>query len=173
MEVPVKSETASDVRSDALHYLSNGVYVLTSCFGEVLHAASVTWVSQVSIEPPLVMVALQRNSRLVQAVRKAHRFAVNILEASQHGVAETFFQYVTETLGSDTLAGYGYRGDPAHCPLLVDSLAWLECRVATEVASPGDHNLIVGEVTAAGVRRTGTPMVLWNTPWSYGGLTTQ
>ncbi len=170
MEVPVKSETTLDVRSDALRNLTSGVYVLTSCFGDALHAASVTWVSQVSFEPPLVMVAMQRNSRLVQAVRKAHRFAINILESSQRGVAETFFQHVTQTVGSETLAGYAYRSDPAHCPLLVDGLAWLECRVAEEIASPGDHSLVLGEVTAAGVRRTGMPMVLWDTPWSYGGL---
>ena len=62
-----------------LRLLSNGVYVLTACGPEVIHAATVTWASQVSIQPPLVLVALRRNSHLAQAVRKAHRFALNIL----------------------------------------------------------------------------------------------
>ncbi len=164
------TEATLDVRSDALRALSNGVYVLTSCVGDTMHAASVTWVSQVSFDPPLVMVALQRNSRLSAALMKAHRFALNILEAGQRSIAETFFQHLTAPLGSDRLAGYAFRGDPAHCPLLVDCLAWLECRVAAEAPSPGDHSLFLGEVTSAGVRRPGSPMVLWETPWSYGGL---
>jgi flavin reductase (DIM6/NTAB) family NADH-FMN oxidoreductase RutF len=164
------AETTLDVRSDALRTLSSGVYVLTSCVGDTMHAATVTWVSQVSFEPPLVLVALQRNSRLVASLRKAHRFALNILEAGQQPVAEAFFQYVTTPVSSDTLGGYAFRGDPAHCPLLVDSLAWLECRFAADAPSPGDHSLFLGEVTGAGVRRSGSPMILWDTPWSYGGL---
>ena len=65
-EIPV-----TDVRSDALRMLSNGVYVLTACLGDTVHAATVAWVCQVSFQPPLVMVALQRNSHLAPTVRKA------------------------------------------------------------------------------------------------------
>ena len=55
-------ETVTDVRSDAMRLLSNGLYVLTACLSDTIHAATVSWVSQVSFQPPLVMVALQRNS---------------------------------------------------------------------------------------------------------------
>ncbi|MDQ1300622.1 MAG: 4-nitrophenol 4-monooxygenase/4-nitrocatechol 2-monooxygenase, reductase component [Chloroflexota bacterium] len=50
-----------------------------------------------------------------------------------------------------------------------DALGWLERRFAGEPATPGDHVLILGEVTGAGVRRPGQPLPLWMTPWSYGG----
>jgi flavin reductase (DIM6/NTAB) family NADH-FMN oxidoreductase RutF len=54
--------------------------------------------------------------------------------------------------------------------LITDALAWLECRLDAELPNPGDHNLLLGEVTGAGIRRMGKPIVLWETPWSYGGL---
>ncbi len=163
-------EASADVRSSALRLLSNGVYVLTTCLDETIHAASITWVSQISFEPPLVLAALQKNSHLAHAVRNAHRFALNVLDASQRALAESFFEHVTVPTTSESLATHRFRYDAAHCPLLTDGLAWLECRLAGELRSPGDHCLMLGEVTAAGVRRPDRPMVLWDTPWSYGGL---
>ncbi len=164
-------DVSTDVRNEALRRIANGVYVLTTCLGEQIHAATVTWVSQVSFRPPLVLVALQRNSRLAHAVRKAHRFALNLLEADQTPLAQAFFEYTAAPAGGENLAGFSFRYDPAHCPLLTDCAAWLECRLADEPPSPGDHSLMLGEVTGAGLRRQqAAPMVLWGTPWSYGGL---
>ena len=161
---------STDVRSDAMRLLSNGLYVLTACLSDTIHAATISWVSQVSFEPPLVMVALQRNSHLAHAVRKSHRYAVNILDVDQEPLAEKFFAHLTAPAGEQTLAGHTIRGSAAHCPLITDAMAWLECRLAAELPNPGDHSLLLGEVTSAGIRRPGTPMVLWETPWSYGGL---
>lgn len=160
----------SDVRSQALKLLSSGVYVLSTCGPETLHAAAVSWVSQVSFSPPLVLVALRRNSHLAQAVRKAHRFALNILAADQQDVAQAFFAHQTEPLDTGVIAGQGFRVTGGRCPLLTDALAWLECRLSAEPPCPGDHVLMLGEVIGAGVRREGQPMVLGSTPWAYGGV---
>ncbi len=159
-----------DLRSSTLRLLSNGVYVLTACGPEVVHAATVTWAVQVSIQPALVLVALRRNSLLSQAVRKAHRFALNILGADQRPVAEKFFAHRTAPADSEVIEGHGFRMTAGRCPLLSDTLAWIECRLAAEPPAPGDHSLLLGEVTGAGIRRQGDPMVLWQTPWSYGGV---
>jgi flavin reductase (DIM6/NTAB) family NADH-FMN oxidoreductase RutF len=167
MNQPTKS---SDVRSEALRLLSGGVYVLTACTSDSLHAATVTWAGQVSFQPPLVMVAVRRNSRLAGAVRQAHRFALNILGADQAGLAERFFQHWTASPEAVAAMGAPFRLAAGNCPLLAGTLAWLECRVAAEAPSPGDHALLLGEVTAAGVRRAGPPLVLGDTPWSYGGV---
>lgn len=160
----------ADLRSSTLRLLSNGVYVLTVCGPEIVHAAAITWAMQVSIQPTLVLVALRRNSLLAQAVRKAHRFALNILAADQEALAEKFFAHRTAAIGAEEIEGLGFRMTAGRCPLLSDAMAWLECRLAAEPSVPGDHSLLLGEVTGAGIRREGVPMVLWQTPWSYGGV---
>lgn len=162
--------SAADVRTDALRLLSNGVYILTACSLDAVHAATVSWASQVSFQPPLVLIALRRNSNLAHAVRKAHRYALNILAADQHAVAEKFFTHQTAGLDAQGLVGQTFRMSPGRCPLLTECLAWLECRLAAELTSPGDHSLFLGEVIGTGVRRPGAPMILGSTPWSYGGL---
>ena len=123
------------MRSDALRRLSSGLYVLTTCLSDTLHAATVSWVTQVSIEPPLVLVALRRNSHLAHAVRKAHRFALNILAADQEALAEKFFAHRPRPTGKQTLTGPPFAAG-GHCPLLTDAMAWLECRLAAEPESP-------------------------------------
>jgi flavin reductase (DIM6/NTAB) family NADH-FMN oxidoreductase RutF len=161
-------EPPVEVRTDALRLLSNGVYVLTVCAGDTIHAATVTWATQASVHPPLVLMALRRNSHLADAVRKAHRCALNILETGQEALAATFFEHMTTSIEAESLGSYAFRSSPGRCPLLLDALGWLECRVAAEPETPGDHSLILGEVVGAGVRREGSPMVLGHTPWAYG-----
>ncbi len=162
-------QTTTDVRNAALRLLTNGLYVLTTCVHDTIHSATVSWVSQVSVQPTLVLVALRRNSRLAQAVREAHRFALNILGADQEALAAQFFTHHVEPATATRLGDAAFRPGSGHCPLLTDALAWLECRLAAELTSPGDHTLVLGEVTTAGVRRSGQPLVLGNTPWAYGG----
>lgn len=162
--------SANDVRTEALNFLSNGVYVLTAATLDAIHAATVTWASQVSFQPALVMVALRRNSHLAQAVRKAHRFALNILADDQQETAARFFSHYTAPLDEATGHDRPFRLTMGKCPLLTDGMAWLECKLVAEPPSPGDHALMLGEVTGAGVRRQGRPMILNDTPWSYGGI---
>ena len=167
----MKPDTPSiDVRTEALRLLSNGVFVLTTCQQEMIHAATISWATQISFQPPLVLLALRRNSHLALAVRKGRRFALNILSSDQHAIAETFFSHHSEPETAETMGGQAFRMTLGHCPLLTDALAWIECRLADEPASPGDHALLLGEVTGAGVRRSGEPMTLWSTPWAYGGV---
>ena len=167
----MSEQALTDVRSDALRLLSSGLYVLTTCVEDTLHGATVVWVTQASSEPLLVLVALRRNSHLAQAVRQSHRFALNVLAADQAALAERFFKHTTTPADSTNLQGFAYRPTTGHCPLLTDALAWLECRLAAEPESPGDHAIFLGEVTGTGVRRQAQPMVLWDTTWSYGGKT--
>ena len=86
-------EPPTDVRVETLRLLSGGLFVLTSCAEDTVHAAAVSWISQVSAEPALVLVALRRNSHLAQAVRDSHRFALNILGKEQEEVAHSFLEH--------------------------------------------------------------------------------
>jgi flavin reductase (DIM6/NTAB) family NADH-FMN oxidoreductase RutF len=116
------------------------------------------------------MVALRRNSHLAQAVRKAHRFAINILAQDQQALAERFFAHYAVPAEPAGGPDWPFRLTLGKCPLLTEGIAWLECKLVAEPQSPGDHALMLGEVSGAGVRRNTRPMVLHDTPWSYGGI---
>ena len=159
-----------DLRHEALRLLSNGLYILTACDGDTAQGVAVSWVSQVSFRPPLVMLALRRDSQVLDAVRGGKRCALNVLAADQTDVASVFFRTVTVSAAAGALAGFPFRTSANHCPLLTNSLGWVECSIVDEPSAPGDHTILLGEVTGAGIRSDTSPMVLWNTPWAYGGL---
>jgi len=158
----------ANTQKAVLRLLSSGLYVLTTQHGDQIAAATVSWLTQVSFEPPLVMVALRQESRIHDLTRAGGRFGVNVLGQDQQEIAQAFFKPARVEPG--TLSGYAYRPGQEECPILVDVPAWFECRVVEVHAGQGDHTLFIGLVTATGLAPDAGPtLALRDTPWSYGG----
>ena len=96
-----------------------------------------------SVEPPLLGIALGRHAALHELLREAGEFAVSILAADQEGLAQHFARGVppiAHWTGIETTLG------ELGAPLIADALGWVECRLAFE-HEVGDHTLFVGEAT--------------------------
>ena len=61
-----------------------------------------------------------------------------------------------------------YAAPATGCPVIKDTLGYVECRVVGSVEH-GDHTVFVGEVMGAAVHRDGEPLLLESTGWNYGG----
>jgi len=103
--------------------------------------------SSLSLDPPLVMFAAARTSRSWPRIRRAGRFAVNILGDDQEEISRTF-----ALSGVDKFAGVQWRPGVTGAPLLAGALAHLECALAS-VYDGGDHQIAVGRVV--GLREYG------------------
>src|SRR5947199_4465086 len=79
------------VRQKTLRMLSNGVYVLTSRSEDRYGAATVSWVSQVSFKPPLIMAAVRRESNVFKCLAESRIAALHIVADGQHEIARRFF----------------------------------------------------------------------------------
>jgi flavin reductase (DIM6/NTAB) family NADH-FMN oxidoreductase RutF len=102
---------------------------------------TVTAFVSLSLEPPLVGVAISRFAALHELVREAGGFSVSLLAAGQDGLAQHFARGVPPiALWTGIDVTDGRRG-----PLLDGSLGWIECALAGEHAT-GDHTLFVGAV---------------------------
>jgi flavin reductase (DIM6/NTAB) family NADH-FMN oxidoreductase RutF len=155
-------------KKKTLRLLTYGLYVATAVDGENVAAGSITWLSQASFEPPLVMAAIKKDSGLHAFIERSGALAVNVLAAGQKDAAAAFFRSAQVEEGR--LNGYAFEPGPeTGAPLLTDLPAWFEARVIDAVKK-GDHTVYVAEVVNAGVRDPeAEPMVLWDTGWSYGG----
>jgi flavin reductase (DIM6/NTAB) family NADH-FMN oxidoreductase RutF len=156
------------VKKHTLRLLSYGLYIVTAADGNDFAAGSVNWLSQASFEPPLVMVAIKKDSGLHALIDRKSTFAVNVLAASQQDAASAFFR-PTE-IQDGRLNGYAFEAGPkTGAPLLHDLPAWFEARV-TDTVKRGDHTIFVAEVIGVGLRDPeAEPMALRDTGWSYGG----
>jgi flavin reductase (DIM6/NTAB) family NADH-FMN oxidoreductase RutF len=111
------------------------------------HAAGLTVDSLVSLslEPPLVGVAVARQAALHELIREAGTFAVSILAEGQEHLAQHFARGVPPIgLWTGIAAQPGELGPP----LLEGALGWIECRLEAEHPA-GDHTFFVGAVVAA------------------------
>ena len=140
-----------DHKKAALRMIPYGLYVLTAKApdGQVA-AATVNWVTQVSFEPPLVVVGVKVGSGPHKVIQEAGAFALNILGKEQQSAAYTFFKpVVTE---GNTLGGEPFRPGSTGAPVLEQVPAYLECRLV-ETVEEGDHAIIVGKVVDAGLAK--------------------
>ncbi|HET7857464.1 MAG TPA: flavin reductase family protein [Gaiellaceae bacterium] len=112
--------------------------------GERLGLTVAAFVS-LSLEPPLVGVAVSRQAAMHELLRRADAFAVNVLAAGQEHVAQHFARGVPPI---GLWEGIEIREGATGAPLLEGAAGWLECRRG-DVHPAGDHSFFVGEVVAA------------------------
>jgi flavin reductase (DIM6/NTAB) family NADH-FMN oxidoreductase RutF len=162
-------EMDEDAKRTLLRRIPYGMYVMTSIAEGRPSASTLTWLSQCSFHPPLLMIGVQSNSRMHYAIETSGALAVHFLAEGQEDVAQRFFQPPPEE-DRHRLHGMPYEPGPVTgVPLLVDLPAWLEARV-TDRVDRGDHTVFVCEVVGAGLRDPDFgPLLLSSTPWSYGG----
>ena len=157
-----------DAKRQVLRRIPYGMYVMTATADEGPAASTLTWLSQCSFHPPLLMIGVQTNSRMHEAVEASRAIAVHFLAEGQEDVAERFFRPPEAEDGR--LHGLAFEPGPATgAPLLEGLPAWLEARV-TDRVERGDHTVYVCEVVGAGVQNPDfKPLLLSSTPWNYGG----
>ncbi|HKA22688.1 MAG TPA: flavin reductase family protein [Blastocatellia bacterium] len=130
----------------ALSRFVSGVTVVTTLADDDRPAGiTVSAFSSVSLEPPLVLVCIDKRASLHNHLAEGRHFAVNILADHQQGVSRRF-----ASRDENRFEGAGYRCGLHGAPLLEGALAYIECRVA-HVYPGGDHTIIVGEVESTSV----------------------
>jgi flavin reductase len=107
-----------------------------------------------SLEPPLVGVAVSRQAAIHELLRGAGGFALSLLAGDQEAIAQHFARGVPPFAHWH---GIATREGAEGAPLIEDALGWLECRLEGELDA-GDHTLFVGEVLGAERGRVAAPL---------------
>lgn len=149
-----------------LRKIPHGLYVCGVKDGEELNGFTASWVMQASFAPPLVVNCVRSDSKSHAMLKATGVFALSFLEAGQKDVAQKFFK-PQKNIGDKFEDIEFYLGETG-CPIIKDSLGYIECRVVGSVEH-GDHTVFVGEVIAAGIHKEGDPLLLESTGWNYGG----
>lgn len=147
--------------------LSNGVYVLTSRSAARYGAATITWVSQASFNPPLLMAALRRDSNVFKCLAESGTAALHIVGEGQRELARRFFFPTDAAAG--TINGEPFIETDNAAPVLRNLPAHIQCKVRRIVETAGDHALVILGVVAAHCSEEVRPLRLADTTWQYGG----
>lgn len=145
------AESLRDGVRAAMARLPSGVSVVAvrGLRPAVDHAATITSLTSVSLEPPMVLFSVHQHARVREALDDAQHWAVSILDGTAGPVASWLAEPGRPTLGQLDRVPHR-RGEHSGAALLEQAQAWLECRTAW-IRAAGDHDVVVGEVLAAGV----------------------
>ena len=134
----------ADAFRSALGRFASGVTVITACDTHGAdHGMTASAFCSVSLDPPLVLVCVEKIATMHDAIVSCAHFAVNVLSQKQEQLARHF----AEAEGN-RFEGVGFARGAHSVPVLDDSLAVLECRRTASYAG-GDHTIVVGEVESA------------------------
>jgi flavin reductase ActVB len=140
----------------ALSRFPSGITVVTSIDSSgVPHGITVSAFCSVSLEPPLVLVCIERSTGSHRALLERGVFVVNFLAAGQDVISERFS--LTQI---DKFEDVSSRDGIGGVPVLEDALVALECKLHSS-CDGGDHTIFVGEVENVTIR-DGAPLVYFH-----------
>lgn len=150
----------------ALRMITYGLYVIGVCRDGELNGFTADWLTQTSFDPPLVALAVKRDTTSHAMIEASGVFSVNVLESGQQELAAKFFRPLHRV--GNKLGDVEFYLGKTGCPILREALGWFECEVIARFRE-GDHSVMIGQLVNAGVHRQGKPLALRETGWVYGG----
>src|SRR3989338_8582269 len=132
-----------DTRKTVLRKIPYGLYVIGVKRGNEVNAFTGSWLSQASMNPPMVMLGVEKKSTSLSMMREEKVFSINFLLKSQKNLAEHFVKQAhhVENKFGDVPFTLGRTGTP----ILDSAPYYVECEVR-EIAEGGDHAVVIGEV---------------------------
>jgi flavin reductase (DIM6/NTAB) family NADH-FMN oxidoreductase RutF/DNA-binding GntR family transcriptional regulator len=127
-------------------HFASGVSIVTTHHDGRDYGMTVSAVTSLSLEPPMMLVCLNRAVPTEAAVRESGFFCVNILDDRQGPLAGHFARPAP-----DKFAGLAHDRGPGGAPTLPDALATIACQVEHCVPA-GTHTVFLGRVLDAAAR---------------------
>lgn len=140
----------------ALGKFASGVTVVTTKAADGhLHGLTVSAFCSVSLNPPRILVCIQKTTGSYHAFQESKAFVVNILTESQIHISNHFASHL-----DDKFTGLDYQTGIESIPILNDCLVNLECRLVDSYEG-GDHTIFVGEIEKAHIK-DGNPLAYFH-----------
>ena len=146
----------SQLQRKIMGQFATGVTVASTYVDGETWGMTANAVTSLSLDPPLILLAVVRDSQSHEKFKTAGCFALNILSDAQQELSDRF-----AFAGPKDFSGLGFQTAETGAPILTDSLGWVDCRL-TEVLAGGDHDIFLGRIVAGQVG-SGQPLLF------YGG----
>jgi flavin reductase (DIM6/NTAB) family NADH-FMN oxidoreductase RutF len=156
---PARESVNPDVLRQVMRHWSTGVSIVTAQHQGMRHGMTVSSFTSVSLQPPIVLVALDQSTRTHALVSAAGYFGVSVLSNEQKAISECFSGQDCED--EDRFAGLETLSLVSGVPFITGSLAFLDCRVVAQMVS-GSNTLFIAEVLAAQPGEKKPPLIYFD-----------
>jgi flavin reductase (DIM6/NTAB) family NADH-FMN oxidoreductase RutF len=148
--------------------IPNALALIGSRSGDERNGMTASWITQLSMEPVLVGVAVDNEAVTHRLIAEGGCFTVNLWDADETKVFVKFSKPAVDD-------GAALNGRPVHpattgAPVFDEAIAWMDCEVAHRL-DLGTHTLFVGEVVDAGINDdSARAAAMSDTRMKYGGV---
>ena len=132
-----------------------GVTVVTTRVGDQLAGMTANAVTSLSLDPPLVLLCVDKRAAFLGALKESRAYAMNIIAEEQEALSRRFAQK-----GPKEFHDIALTTAVTGSPIFADALGWLDCKVA-DILPGGDHEIFLGEILA-GDCRDGRPLLFYS-----------
>ena len=158
--ISVDHKVSPDDFRTAMRQLTGGVSIITAGRGRDISGMTVTSVASLSVDPPALIVSVNRTASSLTLLKRYGFFGVNILTSDQLDIAERFTGK-DGLKGADRFAGAEWSTRASGVPLLVGALAAIDCEVE-EIVERHSHAIIIGRVLDAAVSARSAALAYWH-----------
>jgi flavin reductase (DIM6/NTAB) family NADH-FMN oxidoreductase RutF len=144
-----------NLRKAMRHWVA-GVTVVTCAFKDARYGMTASSFTSISLTPPMILVSIEKNTHTHGLIQSAGYFGVTLLAEDQKALSERFAGRLDPEM--DRFKDVETFSLVSPAPLLVDGLAWFDCRVV-HTAPAGTSTVFLAEVMAAKSRDAGEPLV--------------
>ena len=136
---------------------ATGVTIVTCRTPEFAHGITVNSFTSVSLDPPLVLICVDRRTIAYELLPKAGAFAINILAENQRWISD-FFAKRLAIDPADEFATIPHHSGNGGAPLIDGAIAYIECRLASTIPA-GDHDIFISDVLSADIQSDDPPLL--------------
>jgi flavin reductase (DIM6/NTAB) family NADH-FMN oxidoreductase RutF len=134
---------------------ATGITVASTCVGEAGWGMTANAVTSLSLDPPLVLLCVVKDSQSHRNFKAGGCFALSILSEENRAISDRFAFH-----GPKDFSGLETRTEATGAPILSNAIGWVDCRVS-EIYPGGDHDIFIGEILAGGMT-DGAPLLYFN-----------
>lgn len=135
----------SGLQRKIMGHFATGVTVVTTRVGEEMFGMTANAVTSLSLNPPLVLVCVDKRAAMLEYLRTSKCYAMNLLAEAQQDISTRFAMK-----GPKEFSDLDWFAAETGSPVFRASLAYVDCRVV-DIAAGGDHDIFIGEIIAGGL----------------------
>ncbi len=135
---------------------ATGVTVVTTAGTGGMGGLTANAVASLSLEPALVLVAVDKRAGSYTEIKANGCYAINILSLEHEEISKRF-----STPGPKDFSGFQWKTAVTGAPILEEALGFVDCRLV-EILPGGDHDIFIGEIVAGEARDDGQPLLYFS-----------
>lgn len=165
-----QKEEYDKLRRRVLWKMPYGLYVVGSRDGDRHNLMTLNWATQVSLEPKLVGIGVEKEALTHELIVEGNGFSLMLISREDRAIVRKFVKPVEVDVAARTLNGFPFHEGRTGLPILDQAVAFADCEVRQSV-NCGGHTFFIGEVVDAGFRADEETEILRmeDTRMSYGG----